>query len=506
MSNPIRLFPNALVPLAQLDVTEPEAAQNGIALSDNTRVGPYSVLLKDAFERARPGQVLDLTQGEGSLGERFDLVALTRPLSLAEQRQGLQQIPVTREKIAIIVGPDNPFQGSLSLAQVAKIFKGEIQNWQQVGGPDRAIQLIHRPESNSARQALDRYSTLLPVTATDTVIPEDRTSVLIEALGEGGIGYAPASEVQDQVDARVVRIDGVSVDNPLYPFSQPLNYVYANAQNPQVQDFLTFLSSAEAQDALEFAQRQPADPTRLPLAPQLDQLQAPSEGKAEVPRSEEVNTNLSAPPTSAPPASAPPARSPLLYEVLPLFILALGLGMIGWLAAMRVKLEAKRRRSPRPAPNYAARLQAQGLRTTPSKSAPTQTATVPTSTATASKQPSTQDRSMDTVIQAGEPPQRSEPAPKSVHPGHQPDIDAVDEDATVLQGFFEPPDPSGPETVLQSADWDPFIGQDGDQSWVGAPEPETDSASRSGPGNHSSSAPQSPGWKEMVDPWEDLKS
>ena len=85
------------------------------------------------------------------LDGKIDLAAIGRPLSAAEKAQGLKETPIGREKIAIIVGSDNPFSGDLTFEQFAKIFRGEITNWSELGGAPGAIRFIDRP-------GIQRYS------------------------------------------------------------------------------------------------------------------------------------------------------------------------------------------------------------------------------------------------------------------------------------------------------------------------------------------------------------
>ncbi len=66
------------------------------------------------------------------------------PIDDAElARNGLVLHPLAREPILILVNADNPVR-DLSTAQVRAIFRGEIRNWREVGGPDKAIVVVTR--------------------------------------------------------------------------------------------------------------------------------------------------------------------------------------------------------------------------------------------------------------------------------------------------------------------------------------------------------------------------
>lgn len=76
---------------------------------------------------------------------KLNFVQSGRPLRPTEikraQAKGytLQQTPVAIDGIAIAVHPSLPIQG-LTLQDVAQIYRGQITNWQQVGGPNLEIQ------------------------------------------------------------------------------------------------------------------------------------------------------------------------------------------------------------------------------------------------------------------------------------------------------------------------------------------------------------------------------
>ena len=376
--------------IAQVETDSPATESPPVvSLSDMTRLGPYSVLLKEAFEESESQPALTLNESLSS----FDVVAIARSLTSQEKAQGLEQQLVTREKIALIVDVNNPFQGSLTLEQVAKIFRGEITNWSQLGGSDRPLKLVHRPEQNATRQALKGYALIEDSSAVDASTLEttqDTTLDVLAALGIEGISYAPASETIEQFSTRVIPIDNVGVDDGRYPFSLPLNYVYRSQPSAEVQSFLDFLKTPDAESLVEFAQSQPADPSRVGSQPDLALLTSNEADSSESNGADAIasqtpdldDTPADNAPTEAIPAT--PIDPPVVPEGtsegvasdppisidpsdgfggawIPVLLVFLAMGVLGWLTYMRVALEKKRQRSsPRPAPDYAARLNAQG--------------------------------------------------------------------------------------------------------------------------------------------------
>jgi ABC-type phosphate transport system substrate-binding protein len=114
--------------------------------------------------------------------------------------------PVTLDTIALAVGINNPFKGGLTSAQVQDIFKGNAQDWSNVGGPAGPIKVINRPEVSGTHQTFKEqvlsganFGTGPNITKLD----RDATTPLLQALGNNGIGYATFAQVVNQKTVRV---------------------------------------------------------------------------------------------------------------------------------------------------------------------------------------------------------------------------------------------------------------------------------------------------------------
>ncbi|MGB3312075.1 MAG: substrate-binding domain-containing protein [Nodosilinea sp.] len=201
----------------------------------------------------------------------LDIVAAGRPLTAAERSQGLIEVPIEREKIAIIISPQNPFDGILSLEQFARIFHGDIADWAEVGDGDGPIRVIDRPDFSDTRLALSRYPAFADAPfatgATADPVSDDDTDAVVDALGANGIGYAVASQVQGRSDVRVLAINQTLPEDPRYPYSQSQIYVY-NVQNltPAALAFLGLATTAPdpESDEAAAAAATPAPPAATP--------------------------------------------------------------------------------------------------------------------------------------------------------------------------------------------------------------------------------------------------
>ncbi|MFM2064503.1 MAG: hypothetical protein RLZZ507_4174 [Cyanobacteriota bacterium] len=219
--------------------------------------------LKDGFEKQFAGTQVEIGVNgtdaalKALLDGKIEIAAIARGLTPEEKSQGLEQVLLSREKIAIIVGANNPFQGSLTSEQFAKIFRGEITDWSELGSSSGKIRLVDRPSSSDTRNSLRDYpvfkSAEFSTGANATQIAEDKTAQIIQELGTDGISYAIANQVSKLPDVRTLKVQGIAPDNAKYPFSQPLVYVYKQNPSPAVASFLDFTNAPVGQQAIETA-------------------------------------------------------------------------------------------------------------------------------------------------------------------------------------------------------------------------------------------------------------
>jgi phosphate transport system substrate-binding protein len=221
-------------------------------------------VLKQRFEQQYPGTQVTSAyanppQGlQALIDGKVDLAAIGRPLTAAEKAKGLAAVPIGRDKIAIVVGSKNPFTKSLDISQFAKIFRGDIKNWSEVGGSPGAIRLVDRPDSSDTRQALKSYPAFrqakFETGKTAEKLKDDSSNAVVQKLGANGIGYTTANQIKNQPGVRAVVMNGTSPTDPRYPFSQPLYYVYNAAKpTPAAQAFLGFATAPVGQSAIEQA-------------------------------------------------------------------------------------------------------------------------------------------------------------------------------------------------------------------------------------------------------------
>ena len=237
-----------------------------ITIDGSTSMVLMNQALKAGFLNTYPGTVVN-TAATGSdngiealVGGSVNVAAVSRPLTTEEQSRGLEAVPVSRDRIAIVVGANNPFRRGLSRSQLVQIFRGEITNWATFGGPDSKIRVLNRPSvsgTNKTFRSLVLGDGDFGKTPNITTLDRDATTPMLQLLGADGIGYATYGQVADQQTVRVVAIDGSTPDADSYPFQRPLFYVYRKPVDPAVKAFLGFALSADGQSRITAATKGP---------------------------------------------------------------------------------------------------------------------------------------------------------------------------------------------------------------------------------------------------------
>ena len=230
-----------------------------VRIDGSTSMVTINQNLKNGFETQFPGtQVVTNANGSAQgiqalISASADVAAVSRPLTPPEIGQGLVAVPVALDKIAIVVGKDNPFRTGLASRQAQQIFQGQITDWSQLGSNPGSIRVINRPPISGTHQAfkelvLNRGN--FGTTPNITTMQRDATTPMLRELKNDGIGYATYAQVATQQTVRVVAIDGLTPEAESYPYKRTLFYVYKNPPTPEVSAFLGYTQSSVGQQAI----------------------------------------------------------------------------------------------------------------------------------------------------------------------------------------------------------------------------------------------------------------
>jgi phosphate transport system substrate-binding protein len=253
----------ALLLQAEPTFTAPTNVASGTAvkISSSNSMTALSESLKSAFEKKFSGTEVKVEAGDSEaalkavLDGTADLAAIGRPLTQAEKGQGLVQSTVRREKIAIVVGNDNPIQSGIDIQKFAKMQSGELSDWSSLGG-EGSVRVLNLPETSDVRKSMQSYAVFNGAEFSGgTQLTDDKGETLAKDLGKDGIGYILASQASGLQGARILEMHKTLPTDERYPYSQPLTYVYKGPEpNPAVQAFLGYATNdPEAKTAIAAA-------------------------------------------------------------------------------------------------------------------------------------------------------------------------------------------------------------------------------------------------------------
>lgn len=224
----------------------------------------------EVFQTQNPGVMISLKGGGSGTGiaalinGTVDFAAASREMKDEEiteaEGKGVSpvEVEVAKDALAVVVHPDNPATG-LTLDQLSGIYRGEITNWKDVGGPDKGIVLLSRDSSSGTFEyfkeavvAKDdenaefaKEAKLLP--STQAIV--DETKANPDAIGYIGLGYITP-------DVKALEIDGTAatLDSALggtYVLSRGL-YMYSNGEpTGAAKAYVDWILSAEGQTVVE---------------------------------------------------------------------------------------------------------------------------------------------------------------------------------------------------------------------------------------------------------------
>lgn len=251
-----------------------QQVENILIKGSDTEVN-LALALAETYMSADPGVSIAVTGGGSGAGiaalinGKTSIANASRPMkaeeiALAKERkvQPLASV-LGMDAIAIVVNLQCPVQ-QLSLKQLGGIYRGNIQNWKALGGPDAKISLYGR-QSNSGTFVYFRDS-IVRSEYSNQVKQMNGTAQIVEAIkndvygiGYVGVGYILEKSGIQHSDIKVLAIsrnhpsaaflptDPKSIESGDYPMIRPL-YQYTNGRpKGNLQLYLHYCLSPEGQ-------------------------------------------------------------------------------------------------------------------------------------------------------------------------------------------------------------------------------------------------------------------
>lgn len=244
------------------------SAEQTLQIEGSTTVGPIADAFKEYFDNMYPD--IDITvkktgSGDGAaalVDDRCDIATMSRFMKDKEFKTAVEKgaMPVAHvvamDGVCVIVHPSNPVK-ELTIEKVRSIYKGQITNWNQIGGADMPIVVISRDTSSGTYESFNKLVMKKQKMASGVEYvnanPQAHARVKTTA---GAIGYVGLGFIDFNV--KVLSIDGVkpsrqTISSGEYPVSRPL-YMFTNGYpklGSMTHKFVTFHLSEAGQDLVQ---------------------------------------------------------------------------------------------------------------------------------------------------------------------------------------------------------------------------------------------------------------
>ena len=230
--------------------------------------------LAEEYMEQNPGEYIAITGGGSGTGiaalinNKCDIANASRLMKSKEVAQAMDngvkvnRVVIAMDGLSVITNANNSIT-QLTVDEIGKIFRAEITNWSEVGGPNMSITLYGR-QSNSGTFVFFRDA-ILKGDYSQKMNRMNGNAQIVAAIKQdrSGIGYVGVGYVKEATGLNVLKVAsraGETYASPLnsadvksgkYPISRPLNQYINGTPSGAVKDFLEFELSYEGQQIVE---------------------------------------------------------------------------------------------------------------------------------------------------------------------------------------------------------------------------------------------------------------
>ncbi|MEG0797678.1 MAG: phosphate ABC transporter substrate-binding protein [Acidaminococcaceae bacterium] len=229
-----------------------------VTASGSTALLPLLKIGQEEFYKQHDKVTINLSGGGSFTGQKQVASGAVQignsDVALAEElgQQGLVEHKLVGIPFVFIANKDVTV-ANLSAEQYKDILMGKLTNWNQVGGKDEKITLIHRAKSSGSRATIAQV-VLAGADFTNDAIIQDSNGAVRSAIATtpGAMGYVDAAYVDDSVQALAYNGTAYSIQAvlegkyPVYTFGRMFTKGEATGA---VKAFIDYVTSAQFQEA-----------------------------------------------------------------------------------------------------------------------------------------------------------------------------------------------------------------------------------------------------------------
>jgi phosphate transport system substrate-binding protein len=244
-----------------------------IRIAGSSTIIPVATKAAEQFIHIHPN--IDITVSPGgsgvgvkSAGNRLvDIGMVARDIS-EEERENFPKAHfelylIGRDAVACVISSEIYEAGlhALSREQLQDIYSGEINNWKEVGGPDKEILCIDKEFHRGARQVFMTYvfgDKEAQAKGTDLVVGDNNETQTKVALSDAAITMVSFAWINADVRGLGIRVGEEIIQptventqNGLYPISRNLFFITNGTPSGIVKDYIDFVLGPQGQKIVE---------------------------------------------------------------------------------------------------------------------------------------------------------------------------------------------------------------------------------------------------------------
>jgi len=230
--------------------------------------------LAEVYMAENPGANISVTGGGSGTGvaalvnKKCDIANSSRSIKASEVEQANakgvdpKRVVVAIDGLSIIVNAANPID-KLTVDQIGKIYRGEVKNWNELGGSDSPVSLYGR-QSNSGTYDFMK-EVVMKGEYSSSLKSMNGNAQIVEAIKQdaSGIGYVGVGYVKDATGIKVLNVavnptmgyfsplNAMDVKSGKYPITRPLNQYMNGTPKGTTKDFIIFELSKAGQEIVE---------------------------------------------------------------------------------------------------------------------------------------------------------------------------------------------------------------------------------------------------------------
>ncbi|NPV80627.1 MAG: phosphate ABC transporter substrate-binding protein [Firmicutes bacterium] len=242
-------------------------AQQQLTLTGSTTVLPIAQRAAEVFmQKNRDANISVRGGGSGNgiaalIDGTTDIANASRFIEMSEVQKavskGIYPVPhkIALDGIAIVVHPSNSIR-RLTIEQIKDIYTGKINNWKEVGGPDRKIVVVSRDTSSGTYEVFGELVLKGAKVRADALMQASNGAVASTVAGTpGAIGYVGIGYLNNKLKDLEVSKDGhewvkpsnATVISGDYPIARAL-FMFTNGwPTGLAAKFINFIQSPEGQ-------------------------------------------------------------------------------------------------------------------------------------------------------------------------------------------------------------------------------------------------------------------